>query len=151
MLYLETLPAKLDSKTKYYTTKHNQRSKIKIRIWTKPQINVKRDSRKILKFNIKRDSRKILKFNIKRDSRKILNYDFCAEPGFHALDGIHFSFSTQKWIFFRAEIIHDDLQKLEIRTHTLRDTHPVTPIEPEQQQKIPVGGEPASRRRTQAH
>ena len=139
MLYLETLPAKLDSKTKYYTTKHNQRSKTKIRIWPKPQIN------------IKRDSRKILKFNIKRDSRKILNYDFCAEPGFHALDGIHFSFSTQKWIFFRAEIIHDDLQKLEIRTHTLRDTHPVMPIEPEQQQKIPVGGEPASRRRTQAH
>ena len=75
MLYLETLPAKLDSKTKYYTTKHNQRSKIKIRIWTKPQINVKRDSRKILKFNIKRDSRKILKFNIKRDSRKILKFN----------------------------------------------------------------------------
>ena len=72
MLYLENLPAKLDNKTKYYTTKQNQRSKTKIRIWIKPQINIKRDSRKILKFNIKRDSRKILTVNIKRDSRKIL-------------------------------------------------------------------------------
>ena len=60
MLYLENLPAKLNIKTKYYTTEQNQRSKTKIRIWTKPQINIKRDSRKILKFNMKRDSRKIL-------------------------------------------------------------------------------------------
>ena len=75
MLYLENLPAKLDSKTKYYTTKQNQRSKTKIRIWIKPQINIKRDSRKILKFNIKRDSRKILTVNIKRDSRKILKFN----------------------------------------------------------------------------
>ena len=60
MLYLENLPAKLNIKTKYYTTEQNQRSKTKIRIWTKPQINIKRDSRKILTVNIKRDSRKIL-------------------------------------------------------------------------------------------
>ena len=74
MSYLENLPAKLDSKTKCYATTQNRRNKtkIRIRIWTKPLINIKHDIRRILKFNIKRDSRKILKFNIKRDSRKIL-------------------------------------------------------------------------------